>query len=337
MLRISFILDKIRRMASSLFAAVVPDSHQFKCKLRCLLALYKPFDLKKPTENRLIAYYADGSPDCPGLADRLKAMVSGYIVAAENNYKYYIYHQLGFDIQEYLIPNEVDWRIETKDICLGLNHVRFLWFTRHMTSLNKKHSEYHIHYAQDVTENLTEEEKKSYGFFQIFHKLFKPTEHLQQLIRNTQNSLNIQENQYIAIHIRFLDFFERVESKRDTAFTRHASPEEQEEMIRSIHQTIDKIHSESNGLPIILFSDSNKFLNLPHEPYIRIIPGEVGHIFSKEGVKKITDRAFLDMFIIAGAKYVYNIVGPGTYTSGYSYMGARIGNKPFSRIPRIQA
>ena len=37
----------------------------------------------------------------------------------------------------------------------------------------------------------------------------------------------------------------------------------------------------------------------------------------------------------AGAKRVYNIIGPGTYASGYSYMGARIGQKPFSRMQRI--
>lgn len=330
-----FISDRIRRCISLLVATIIPNSNQLKSKVRCLKQLYKLFDSKKSTENRVILYYADGSPDCPGLADRLKAMVTGYSIARKNCYNYYIFHHLGFKIEDYLIPNEINWLIEKKDICLGLNHLRFLWFTTRIEKLDPRYSEYHLHFAQDSTESLTEEDQEEYNFSKLFHQLFKPTDYLKGLIDKTRNRLQIDENGYIAVHVRFLDFFETVESKRDTAFTKHARAEEQAEMIHSIQLTLQKLHTESGGLPILLLSDSNTFLNTEHAQYIHTIPGEVGHIYSKEGNKEITDRAFIDMFLISEAKLVYNIIGPGTYASGYSYMGARIGSKPFSRVNRL--
>lgn len=325
----------MRRCISLVIDAIIPNSLELKRKFLCFRQLYKLFDSKKSTENRVILYYTEGSPDCPGLADRLKAMVTGYRVAKKNNYSYYIYHNLGFKIEDYLLPNKINWLIEKKNICLGLNHLRILWFTNRLETLNQGYSEYHLHFAKDSTWALTEEEQKEYNFAKIFHQLFKPSDYLRGLIDEARNKLQINENKYIAVHIRFLDFFETVESKRDTAFTKHASAEEQEEMILSIRRTLQKLHNESGDLPILLLSDSNVFLNTEHAPYIRTIPGEVGHIYSKEGNKEITDRAFIDLFLISEAKYVYNIIGPGTYTSGYSYVGASIGQKPFTRVNRI--
>lgn len=316
-------------------AAFIPNSRALKLKVRCLLKLYKLFDSKKSTEKRLILYYANGSPECPGLADRLKAMVTGYTIARKNSYSYYLYHHLGFKIEDYLVPNEINWIIEKKDICLGLNHVRFLWYISRIVQLDPRYSEYHLHFAGDSTETLTEDEYKDYNFSKIFHQLFKPSDYLNGLIKDAKSKLQFTENEYIAVHCRFLDFFETVESKRDTAFTKHASAEEQAKMILSIRLTLQKLHNESGNLPILLLSDSNVFLNTEHAPYVRTIPGEVGHIYSKEGNKAVTDRAFIDMFLISEAKHVYSIIGPGTLASGYSYMGARIGQKPFTRVNRI--
>ncbi|MBR3695047.1 MAG: hypothetical protein IKL98_02270, partial [Akkermansia sp.] len=145
----------------------------------------------------------------------------------------------------------------------------------------------------------------------------------------------LNENEYIAVHARFLDFFENVEQKRVTAFTRHAAPEEQQKMIESVNRTIQHIINKHEGKKVLLFSDSPTFLASPHPEGVCIIPGEVGHIYACSGNKAVTLKAFSDLFMISQASHIYNIVGPGTYPSGYSYLAARIGARPFCRIERL--
>lgn len=335
MSRIRRLGERVRRFASNLLARFVPDSYRLKLKVRCLLSMYKPFELRgKSKEKRLICYYRKGSPDCPGLADRLKAMVTGYIIAAENNRPYYIYHDHGFDIQDYLVPNSVNWWIEHKDISLGLNTVARLWYTDKMVHLDESVKEYHSLCGGDITAQLFGELKDKYDFSCVFHQLFTPSARLQQLIDQTCAEYDLQEDSFVAVHIRFLDFFENVEQPTDTVYTKHASVEEQREMIGSIHQTIEKILARHAGKRVLLFSDSKTFLDAPHPGNVIVLPGKVGHIYAHAGEDDVTAKAFLDMFIISRAVHVYSIIGPDTHASGYSYMGARIGGKPFTRVER---
>ena len=103
-------MQRVRSTASRLMGAVVPDAYRLRLRLRCLFFMYKLWPFRSVSrEKRVICYYRDGSRDCPGLADRLKAMVSGYILAAENGRPYYIYHDHGFVLQDYLEPAEIDW------------------------------------------------------------------------------------------------------------------------------------------------------------------------------------------------------------------------------------
>lgn len=336
MAKLIYVADRLRRTASKLLAFLVPNSFHLKLRIRCIRSMYRLFDFRAQSDKkRFICYYKSGSPDCPGLADRLKALVTGYVLATENGYPFYIYHDLGFQLRDYLLPAEVDWSLEESSISLGLNRISCIWFAAEMLNLNPRVKEYHLHCAGDITENLEGELKDKYDFGRTFHKLFRPSPHLSQLLEKARHECGIAENEYIAVHIRFLDFFETVESTRDTAFTRHATPEEQAAMIESIHRTVEQIHEQCGGRPIVLFSDSTTFLAAKHPSYVRILPGQVGHIYVHADNQSVIDKAFTDMFIIAGAAHVYNIVGPGTYKSGYSYMGARIGCKPFTRYERL--
>lgn len=330
-------MQRVRSTASRLMGAVVPDAYRLRLRLRCLFFMYKLWPFRSVSrEKRVICYYRDGSRDCPGLADRLKAMVSGYILAAENGRPYYIYHDHGFVLQDYLEPAEIDWRIELSDISTGFWACRRLWYTDSLLPLDASVPEYHSLCGGDIAEGLCGDLREKYDFHRVFHALFRPSAALQRAIDSYCQEYQLTEDSYIAVHIRFLDFFENVEQPHDTVYTRHASPEQQAEMIESINLTLEHLLQRHAGKKLLLFSDSPVFLAAPHPQGIIILPGEVGHIYAHAGNQGVILKAFVDMFIIARAAHVYSIVGPGTHPSGYSYMGARIGNKPFCRMERLR-
>lgn len=336
MMKLQFLMDRMRRLASKTIAFLIPNSTHIKLKARALLSVYKLFPLSsKSSEKRLICIYRKKGPFGPGLADRLKCMVSGYIIAKESNRAYYIYHDQGFALDDYLIPASIDWRISYDDMSLGVLSNKRLWFVKKLVKLDDSIAEYHFLSAGDIAETLTGELKCKYDFGLVFHTLFRPSELLQNTIDFICELYSLQENEYIAIHTRFLDFFENVEQDRVTAFTRHASPEQQQKMIDSVNRTIQHISSKHEGKRILLFSDSPTFLAAHHPEGVCIIHGEVGHIYARAGNKNVTLKAFSDMFIISRASHIYNIVGPGMYSSGYSYLAARIGSRPFCRIERL--
>ena len=134
----------------------------------------------------------------------------------------------------------------------------------------------------------------------------------------------LQDNQFIAVHIRFLNFFEPVEKEATEAT---GTAQQQEQMIVNIHAALNQIHHESDCRDILLFSDSNRFLQAPHPSYIKILPGAVGHISRNNGIKSITDKTFTDMFVMGKAKRIYRLLGEHIYAGGFAQTAARLAGK----------
>lgn len=162
----------------------------------------------------------------------------------------------------------------------------------------------------------------------VHHILFKPTPLLEHMVLQTMKENQLIENEYIVFHLRFLNFFEPVEINGKVSSTK----EEQIQMIQDVHLVIDKVYQESDIKNVVIFSDSNVFLNSKHPEYIKHLPGIVGHI-SKHSNKLITDKTFVDLFVMSKAKAIYSIRGKNIYGGGFSRDAALIGNKPFIEIP----
>lgn len=329
-------IARIHRIVSKLIN-LFPNGTAYKTKYRILAANYKLFGKKKkPNEHRVIILFKKGTPNTPGLADRINAAVTAYIIAQENDYNFYYYHDVGFRMESYLMPHEVPWLIDLNDISLGLGKFKILWNATQLIKLDRNVKEYHAYHAYDLYSILPDNLKEKYDFTRVFHKLFKESTHLKEIIGNTLKATGIVENEFIAVHVRFLNFFEAVEQNpKYTPYIKLASEENQKAMIHSVHATLENIHNQHPDIPIILFSDSPKFLSSNHADYIHQVPGEVGHIHVHAGNDNVTDKAFIDLFVMSKAKKIYNIIGPDTYKSGYPLLASRIGGKPFERIERI--
>lgn len=292
---------------------------------------YKLLEFKKRNPARLVVYMTENT-EFAGLSDRLRCFISGYILAQENSRSFHLYHSKGFNLETYLEPNEVDWRISPDEISRGLNRVEFLWFTDYWPSLSRKHKEYHAYALFNLIPRLPEEIKDKYTYAGVFNKLFRPTYYLQQLIKRTMDAAGLRENGFIAFHLRFLNFFEPVElnvSESDVTGT----PEQQLLMIQAVHATIDCIYRESVCKHVLLFSDSNRFLQASHPEYIKILPGEVGHIARHNNIDSVTNKAFIDLFVMSKAKQIYSICGPNIYDGAFSRTAAAISGKEVILVP----
>lgn len=296
-------------------------------------AAYQKTSPPPEAKSRLVVYMSEGT-EFAGLADRLRTMVSAYIIAAENNRTLHIYHDKGFVLQKYLLPNVIDWSISPDEICWGLNHVSFLWFCRKLPRLRHPEKEYHAYALFNLlAPSLNPKLEQKYNYCEIFNALFRPSPHLSHLVEQAMSSIGLQENQFIAIHLRFLSFLEPVE-EHDTEAT--GSPEEQQQVMSAVCAAIDHIHRESGSRHVLLCSDSNRFLQAPHPDYVKILPGEVGHIIKNNGNDAKTDKAFTDLFVMSKARCIYRITGNHIYSGGFALTAAALGGKDLIDLPYKQ-
>lgn len=312
-----------------------PEPFMPGTRINVLCNMYKLFQFSIAPSPRVVTYMTEGT-EFTGIADRLRSIVTAYVIARENNREYYLYHDKDFKLDEYLEPAAVDWRIEKKNICRGLNNVAFLWFLQTWPKLNPLRREYHCYWASSLIDMkaLPPDIQAKYTFSSAFWTLFKLAPRLEELLNRTMESAGLTEDNYIAVHLRFLNFFEAVEERSlDTEGT--ATKQEQEIMLSNVNQTLKELHNEY-GKKIVLFSDSNRFLTAPHPAFCTILPGTVGHVLRHSHNTAITDKAFVDLLIISRAQAVISITGEGIYGGGFSMTAAAIGAKPFIKVPLVK-
>lgn len=304
---------------------------------RIIITKYRSLEFSQKDSQRVIVYMPNHTTQ-PGLADRLRTMITAYVLAAESGRRLYIYHDKGFKLEEYLLPNKVDWRIAPEDISMGLNKVSFRFFITRFEDLSRDDRECHIYASLNSVDSdfLPEHLMGKYTDHTVFHELFRFSPEIQQNAQEIMERHALTENEYVSVHIRFLNFFEPVEVKGTVTSTE----QERSAMMERVHATIEKIHNKT-GKPIVLFSDSNTFIQAPHPSFVTVIPGIVGHISKYNGQADITRKTFLDLLIMSRSSEVYSIIGEHIYDAttgkngglknGFSRTAAFIGNKPFFR------
>ena len=307
-----------------------PELYMIGTRANVICTMYKFFEFRcKAKGSRMVIFMTEGT-EFTGLADRIRCVISAYAVAKEYNLPFFVYHDKGFELTKYLEPADIDWRIEKADIRRGLNNVSLLWFKDSWPRLSPTRKEYHWYWSLNLFE-LGVVPAHIGTFSSLFWQLFKMSPRLESLVGDALQHLQLEENGYIAVHIRFLNFFEAVEERCD-AVNGTATQEEQREMIQRVNDTLETIYQDCRK-PIVLFSDSNKFLAAPHPDFTRQLPGHVGHILCCEQQDDVTDKAFVDMMIMSQAERVYSITGPQIYGGGFSRIAAFIGDKPFIQVP----
>lgn len=293
---------------------------------------YKIGLLTPPKNKKRVIVYMSDDYELAGLADRLRTIRTAYVCAAANNRTFHAYHQVkGCRLEDYLEPNEIDWSINKNDIDFNLKNIAICYNYKEIP-VCKHNKELHMYSADGIIAEMRNAGNyPQYTDHEVYRRLFKPSAQLQDMIDCTMHTTGLRENEYIAFHLRFLNFFEQVEINGSVSSTQ----EEQIQMIDNVHAVIEKVCQETGCKNVLIFSDSNAFINAEHPAYIKHLPGEVGHI-SKHGNKQTTDKTFVDLFIMSKAKAIYSIRGKNIYGGGFSREASIIGNKPFIEVPLVE-
>ena len=277
----------------------------------------------------------DGRIDHCGMTDRLRGIVSAYDVAKQLGYDFRIWFVNPFRLEDYLLPNEVDWRIDESEISYNPadSHVMYcgsndthverffqrLWFKK---CFQEAPRQVHVY---------TNAHLLPYGqrFGQRFHELFRPSPALLQAVQSYTAPL---QGGYYTMSLRFQrllgDFHER--DGVDIA-----ADEQQRLMDRCISK-IDELHrSLDPEKKIMLMSDSVRFLEYAASrlPYVRYVPGKVLHIdFCDSTPDDVNLKLFADILIISQAERAFLLQTGQMYNSGFPRRAAQVGNIPFKHI-----
>lgn len=293
----------------------------------------RKFKLHSRTALREKIILADFTDVPFGLADRLIGLLSLYMFAKETGRKFKIRHTCGFRLEEYLLPNTEDWIIKPEDIAYGLNESRPLITSFCRNRLNKNGLprlsdgilQYHAYINHDLREHIPTRELEKYDRCALFNELFKPSPHLQELLDKIE--AGIGNAPYVAVHFRFMNFFEAVETGAQRAT---ATEEEMNDMLTSCKKHLETIHQLVPDKNILIFTDSERFQQEDFPDYVKKLPGKIGHISAKHAdMKEVLDKTFTDLFMISRAAMVINVTGKNLRKSGFSRLAAEFGGAPF--------
>ena len=267
----------------------------------------------------------------PGLADRFKAIVNCYNIAKLNGYNFKIIFKHPFALEDYLVPNDIDWIADFSDLHYVLSKTRFFNELDFITEDSwkgrielKKDKEYHCYsYVGNRQPDIFPE--SGCKWHDLFHELFKPSDRLEQKLQEC----GFPEKSYIAVHIRFVNALENFEkvSCCDNAIN---TEKQKDDLIARCQKGILRIKEQNKDCDILVFSDSKRFLeSIKHMPVKTLPTNNIGHISFGTNAD-MTMKTFIDLYMISRAKKVYRIDAPELYAwSGFAVTAAKIGGIEF--------
>lgn len=299
---------------------------------------------KVPT---LVIFCLDGRTSTVGLADRLKGMISCYAYAKAINVPYRIEHIVPFDLADFWVPNNYDWRLKTGEKSYNLlyaNPVSLLLFRyprifgqipiirrrkyQYFTSMrlfriNKKR-QHHL-YSNNLSYigEINKRYHKNYTFGELFQELFKPSSLLEKKI----NEQGIKKGEYISVSFRFMQLLGDFKDVWGDILS-------VEDRIDLINRSVSIVQSlyQREQKSILVTSDSHVFIDAVSTlNYVYIIPGKIGHI-GWSGGNEIYEKTFLDFYMISQASHVYMAHSGKMWKSAFAKTAAMTTNTPYDEI-----
>ena len=241
-------------------------------------------------------------------------------------------------MENYLAPNEYNWRIGEDEIdwdltesypCVLLtyhNDPRNRW--QHFVQSTVLRSYFRKHCTQlHVFTNMIPSDEE---YRKLFHELFKPVDDLKQLIGYHLEKLGGKGN-YISCTFRFRQL---LGDFKEGGATLPAS--KREPYIQQCVQTVAHLHELHPEKKILVTADSHTFLDdlmAASLPYVCVMPGKVVHLgFTSDASKAVYMKSFLDMYMISFADTVYLVRDKLMYHSGFPYRAALLGGTNYEEV-----
>lgn len=286
---------------------------------------FKKFKLKadKLIDENIVFFIIDPELNHPGLVDRLNAIVSCNIIAQLNGFEFKIIFEHPFILKDYFDENELKWHATEDELSFSFQNTRILNYTGYgkIPKLSKRIKQYHIYFyegqnilANNYIKNASQE------WFKSFNMLFKPSLKLTELL----NKYEFNNSGYVAVHLRFVNVLEHFEQNNSSITLNKVQAKQ---LIADCLKKMHQIQTQNKTEEVVVFSDSQRFLEIAKKEGYRVLDGDVGHITFQGYRESVVLKTFVDFVLISRAKTIYRLYAPFMYRSAFAVYAALSGGK----------
>lgn len=286
--------------------------------------------MKWESADRINVFYFIIDPNLPhpGLADRLKAIVSCYYICQQNNYLFKLIFDTPYSLSDYFSENEIKWSSTSEELEYSFKDTRLCIYTSYFGNKDRRklkaNKQYHCFtYSGQIVFDRNESLDTRVLFHSYFTKLFKPSEKLEAEFQKT----GLKEKEYISIHVRFVNALGGFEHGCYPILPEN----DQIILIQKCKQAIKRL-TEKNTLPVVVFSDSVRFLSEVKDlPVIVLDSTNIKHLNESESNDAFM-KTFLDFLTISRSKEVYRLISKDLYKTEFSVYAAYAGGVEIKSI-----
>lgn len=282
-----------------------------------------------------VIFVCNGAILSGGLADRLKGILSTYILCKEKGWQFKLLFNDPFPMEIFMVPNTYDWTIDKENVFFDRSH---------STPITMEITEESPYQARKQKQWLSQQIAKArtpqvhiytnamfayiYDFSAAFKELFRPSERLQKTISKQLDAL---QHSYVSISARFLNV---LGDFTDTVQIDPLPERIQQELLNRCIRCIQHCHELNPGKTILVNSDSKTFLKEASKlPYTYVTKGLITHLDTDcndaETIYERYEKTMIDYLLISEAEIIYRIDGKWLHASGYPLSASRIHNRPF--------
>ena len=276
----------------------------------------------------------DGRTTHGGLSDRLRGCASVFGYCQEKGIPFYIHHTYPFPLEEYLVPNTINWQISDAELTYNTQDAQPIILMLHLIPLKLhrfylnhlfrhqewKHKQFHI-YSNTLIDD------KHYA--NNYQNLFRPVDCLHKAVSHNCAALGGKE--FIAVVLRFQQLLGDFEEGNYPILP----TEQAQALIEKCLKKISELHTHEKGEQILVTSDSCTFLRAACNrfPYVHIISGKVVHMdYTTHAGYQTYMKSFIDMLTLSHARKIYLLRTGDMYKSGFAFRAAAINDVPYAYV-----
>ena len=288
--------------------------------------------LKKEKVPVLVISCLDSRTATSGFADRLRGMISCYAYAKAIGVPFRIEHISPFELNDYLVPNDYDWRLQAGEKSMNLLYANPVFFLCHEIGYHSlrflricKRRQHHLFTNSDYIKDINNKYHRGFRFNELFHELFKPSPSLDKVLDTHRAKLGTEG--YISISFRFMQLMGDFKDCKGDVLSEKERRMLLDKSLSVVHQLYQKEKKR-----ILVTSDSQSFIDeVIQYPFVYVAPGKIGHIGYAQGTD-VYEKMFVDFFLISQAEHVYMAFSGKMYRSNFAKTAALSTGVPYDEM-----